>query len=219
MILRLDTERPLSEPRWVKTGDVYEWLKTMFGRMFWVAGDAAEEGWEKKIEVKDPDPVSSSSSSLLPILSDCLKAPTIKTILDGWATNSTVGQQSERHRFLRTHMSEPDNVLEILLRLVRSERATFQTQPALSASTVAGPLLAALTRSPVHGAQQTHVSLAVLAIYRMAAEYATKVIGEKGQAEVEERVGEIIRCLPSSLIYKSLDGMFKEWRQDKKGSR
>jgi hypothetical protein len=28
----------------------------MFGRMFWVAGDAAE-GWEKKIEVVDPDPV------------------------------------------------------------------------------------------------------------------------------------------------------------------
>lgn len=57
MIIHLDKERPLSEPRWVKTGDVQEWLKSMFGRMFWVAGDAAEEGWEKKIEVKDPDPV------------------------------------------------------------------------------------------------------------------------------------------------------------------
>lgn len=29
----------------------------MFGRMFWVTGDAAD-GWEKKIEVVDPDPVS-----------------------------------------------------------------------------------------------------------------------------------------------------------------
>lgn len=52
----LDKERPLSEPRWVKTGDVQDWLKSMFGRMFWVAGDAAD-GWEKKIEVADPDPV------------------------------------------------------------------------------------------------------------------------------------------------------------------
>jgi hypothetical protein len=59
MIVHLDTERPLSEPKWVKSGDVQEWLKSMFGRMFWVAGDAAEEGWEKKIEVIDPDPVSS----------------------------------------------------------------------------------------------------------------------------------------------------------------
>jgi 20S proteasome subunit alpha 6 len=60
MIVHLDTERPLSEPKWVKSGDVQEWLKSMFGRMFWVAGDAAEEGWEKKIEVVDPDPVHSS---------------------------------------------------------------------------------------------------------------------------------------------------------------
>jgi 20S proteasome subunit alpha 6 len=57
MIVHLDKDRPLSEPKWVKTGDVQEWLRSMFGRMFWVAGDAAEDGWEKKIEVKDPDPV------------------------------------------------------------------------------------------------------------------------------------------------------------------
>ncbi|CAL1706821.1 unnamed protein product [Somion occarium] len=56
LIAYLDKERPLSEPKWVKTGDVQEWLKTMFGRMFWAAGDAAD-GWEKKIEVADPDPV------------------------------------------------------------------------------------------------------------------------------------------------------------------
>ena len=54
----LDKEKPLSEPRWVKTGDVHDWLKSMFGRMFWVSGDAAADGWEKKIEVMDADPVS-----------------------------------------------------------------------------------------------------------------------------------------------------------------
>ena len=56
----LDKEKPLSEPRWVKTGDVHDWLKSMFGRMFWVSGDAAADGWEKKIEVMDADPVSLS---------------------------------------------------------------------------------------------------------------------------------------------------------------
>jgi 20S proteasome subunit alpha 6 len=59
LIAHLDTDRPLSEPKWVKSGDVQEWLKSMFGRMFWVAGDAAD-GWERKIEVVDPDPVSCS---------------------------------------------------------------------------------------------------------------------------------------------------------------
>lgn len=63
LIANLDRQRPLSEPRWVKTGDVHEWLKSMFGRMFWVAGDAAE-GWEKKISVVDPDPVSTLWRSL-----------------------------------------------------------------------------------------------------------------------------------------------------------
>jgi hypothetical protein len=56
MLVHLDTARPLSEPKWAKSGDIQEWLKSMFGRMFWVAGDAAE-GWEKKIQVVDPDPV------------------------------------------------------------------------------------------------------------------------------------------------------------------
>ncbi len=56
LIAYLDTTRPLSEPKWVKTGDIQDWLRSMFGRMFWVAGDAAE-GWEKKIAIVDPDPV------------------------------------------------------------------------------------------------------------------------------------------------------------------
>ena len=60
LIAYLDKERPLSEPRWVKTGDVQDWLKSMFGRVFWTAGDAAD-GWEEKIEVVDPDPVSPGS--------------------------------------------------------------------------------------------------------------------------------------------------------------
>jgi hypothetical protein len=38
-------------------GDVQEWLKSRFGRMIWFAGDVAD-GWEKKVEVADPDPES-----------------------------------------------------------------------------------------------------------------------------------------------------------------
>lgn len=202
LVAYLDKDRPLSEPRWVKTGDVQDWLKSMFGRMFWVAGEAAD-GWEKKIEVVDPDP-----------------PPTIRTVLDAWAVNSNVGVQSERQRFVRTHMTESDNILEVLLRLVRGERASYsQSAPVISAPSVSGPLLSALSHGSAHAAQQTHVSLAVLAIFRLAVEFAKKADGDQGKAEVEERVGEIIRCLPSHLIYKSLDGIFKEWRVEKKGGR
>ncbi|KAL5508082.1 PRE5_1 [Sanghuangporus vaninii] len=201
--VHLDKERPLSEPKWVKTGDVQDWLKDMFGGRFWVAGEAV--GWEKKIEVRYPDP-----------------APTIQTVLNSWASNSPVGVATERSRFIKTHMTEADNILEILLRLVRGERATpfSQTSSALSSPSIQGPLLAALDTSSPHAVQQTHVSLAVMAIVRLATQFAEQAIGEgKGKEQVEERVGEIIRSLPSHLLYKSLDGMFKEWRAEKKGGR
>ncbi len=140
--------------------------------------------------------------------------------MEAWAVNSSVGQQTERQRFLRTHMTETDNILEVLLRLVRGERASYsQSAPVISAPSVSGPLLSALSHGSAHGAQQTHVSLAVLAIFRLAVEFAKKADEEKGKTEVEARVGEIIRCLPSHLIHKSLDGIFKEWRLEKKGGR
>lgn len=142
-------------------------------------------------------------------------------MLDGWIINSPVGVSTERQRFVKTHLTEEDNMLEILLRLVRGERATpfSQSTPAISAPSVSGPLFAALSQSSSHGAQQTHVSLAVLALFHMSVDLARKVSGEKGKAEAGEKMSEIIRCLPSHLLYKSLDGMFKEWRAEKKGSR
>lgn len=190
----------------------------MFGRMFWVAGDAAE-GWEKKIQVVDPDPVCLHCICVALQLLTRFQPPTIWTVLEGWSQNSPVGALNERQRFLKTHMTETDNILEILLRLVRGERATpfSQSTPTITVPSVSGPLLSALAQGSAHGSQQTHVSLAVLAIFRMATEYASKTLGDKGKTDVEERIGEIIRCLPSHLIYKSLDGIFKEWRVDKKG--
>jgi 20S proteasome subunit alpha 6 len=125
---------------------------------------------------------------------------------------------SERQHFLKTHMADTNNILEILLRLIRGDRATAFSQPvsALTAPGLSGPLLSALSQGTAHGSQQSHVSLAVLAMFRMLIEYAKKAMGEKGKEEVEEQIGEIIRCLPSHLIHKSLDGIFKEWRGDKK---
>ena len=120
---------------------------------------------------------------------------------------------------MRTHMVETDNILEILLRLVRGERSTFTQNAPITPPSISGPLLSALSPGSAHGAQQTHVSLAVLAIFRLTVDYAKAAAGDKGKAEAEERVGEIIRSLPHHLIYKSLDGIFKEWRVEKKGGR
>ncbi|KAJ6510140.1 hypothetical protein C8R47DRAFT_964628 [Mycena vitilis] len=198
LMVYLDTVRPLSEPKWVKTGDIPEWLKSLFGRMFWFAGDAAES-WEKKIVVSDPDP-----------------PPTLGSVLEGWSVASSAGTLTERQRFLKTHLTEIDNVLEILLRLVRGDRTAPLALSAQGSTPTAGPLLSALAPGSAHSAQQTPISLAVLAMFRMTVEYAGKAAGEKGKADVEERVGELIRCLPPNQIHKSLDAIFKEWKVEKK---
>lgn len=52
-----------------------------------------------------------------------------------------------------------------------------------------------------------HMSLAVLAIFRLAVEFSTKAGGDGGKGKVEERVN------------KSLDGIFKERKTDRKGGR
>jgi 20S proteasome subunit alpha 6 len=150
-----------------------------------------------------------------------LQAPTIWTTLETWAEGSLAGLPAERQRFLKTHMSEPDNILEILLRLVRGERATPHSHnaPTLSTNNVAGPLLSVLTEGTAHSAQQTHVSLAVLAMFRMTLDFAKQASGEKGTTDAQERMGEIVRCLPTHLVHKSLDGIFREWKLDKKGNR
>lgn len=54
LVAHLDVARPLSEPKWAKSGDVQEWLRSMLGSK----SDETLGGWEKKIQVVDPDPVS-----------------------------------------------------------------------------------------------------------------------------------------------------------------
>ena len=38
-----DKDRPLSEPKWVRTGSVAEWLRSTFGGLLWAVGDAASD--------------------------------------------------------------------------------------------------------------------------------------------------------------------------------
>jgi 20S proteasome subunit alpha 6 len=119
-------------------------------------------------------------------------------------------------------MSESDNMLEILLRLIRGERATpisFSNTASSSSLHLSGPLLTALSPNSPHASQQTHLTLAIVAMVRMAESFADQAMPSdegKGKREVDERVGEIIRCLPQHLLYKSLDGIFREWKDVKK---
>ena len=93
LLVYLDRAHPLSEPKRVKSG---EWLKSMSGWMFWFTRDATGS-WERKIEIVDPnDPVSLFQCPCLitskqgRLTKPCTGALD-RTVMDGWAANSTVG--------------------------------------------------------------------------------------------------------------------------------
>lgn len=151
--------------------------------------------------------------------------PTLANILENWATSSSVGTSSKRTEFTSSLLSEPYDLLEILLRLTRGDRnPSLQASPNTSGhgTSVNGgggngssSLTAAMRADSPYASHQTHVSLAILAMYRLTTDYAAKA-GEKSEV-VNEKIGDIIKSLPSGMIGRSLDGMFKEWEKDGKG--
>lgn len=76
-------------------------------------------------------------------------------------------------------------------------------------------VLAATLQAP-YAEHQTQVSLAVLAMFRLSVETAVKA--GIGKEEVERQVAEIVRGIPYHLIFKSLDGMWREFRGKNKSS-
>ncbi|KAM0752334.1 hypothetical protein T439DRAFT_287453, partial [Meredithblackwellia eburnea MCA 4105] len=185
IVASLDRQNPLTEARWVKTGEVEPWIASLHNPE---KKEVASE-WKGKIVVADPDP-----------------PPTIQHALDTWATSSNAGTADERLQFVKGHMSDIDNVFEILLRLTRGDRAGPSHHTAATQTSTVGALAASL--SAPYAEHQTQVSLAVLAMFRLSVETAAKAGIPK--LEVEKQVGEIVRGIPYHLIFKSLDGMFRE---------
>ncbi|KIY72912.1 hypothetical protein CYLTODRAFT_417427 [Cylindrobasidium torrendii FP15055 ss-10] len=202
VVAYLDTTNPLSEARWVRSGDVREWFRSMSLTSKPESDSPSDDDhWERKIVVDDPETPA-----------------TIQNLIAAWASTSNVGSQADRELFVTTEMSKEANLIDILLRLVRGERAT-PIVPGHSQSFAAldDALLAEVPK-------QTHLSLVVLAIYKMAVEYAEKDKAEdsssQGKQEVIHRLGELIRTLvPLHLIHKSLEWMFREWKMEKKNGR
>ncbi|WVF67819.1 hypothetical protein IAT40_002580 [Kwoniella sp. CBS 6097] len=187
----LNKKNPLSEPKWCRTNSADGWLLEQFGMS---SRKQDKEGWTGKLEVMDPDP-----------------APTLRSILESWSSSSSVGTSSSRQSFTASLLSSPLDTLEILLRLTRGERNS-----AYSPSSTSAALASAVRADSPYASHQTHVSLAVLAMYRLTTDYAERVGGSAEKSMVEEKVGDIIRSLPSGMIHRSLEGMWREWSAGQK---
>lgn len=136
-----------------------------------------------------------------------LQPPTLQQALEAWATGSAIGSLQDRTTFVKDHLSNNiDNTFEILLRLTRGDRATASHHTTQAAAV---GVLAANLSAP-YAEHQTQISLAVLAMFRLSVETAVKA--GIGKEAVEDQVKEIVRGIPYHLIFKSLDGMWREHR-------
>lgn len=63
LTLYLDKDKPLSEPKWVKTGDIEDWLKSISAHGGKLDDNNGKDygTWSGKIAISDPDPVSVSN--------------------------------------------------------------------------------------------------------------------------------------------------------------
>ena len=193
----MNKRKPLSEPKWLRNNNADEWMYEIFGPALKstsnaaAAGTGAIDAWRGKLQVVDPDPV-----------------PTLRDILTTWTTSCGMGTLSNREAFTSSLLADPADLLEILLRLARGDR-----NPSIGGSNASGfgALASGIRHDSPYASHQTHVSLAVLQMYRLTMAYAKKAMDTKGEDEVKEKIEDIVKSLPVGMIQKSLDGLFREW--------
>jgi hypothetical protein len=100
------------------------------------------------------------------------------------------------------------NIVQILLRVLRGDAKNTVSRHQLSH--LHGPLATATKPSAPYADQQTHATLAVLAIVNLTKDYAIKS-GEKVH-QVDGKISDIIKSLPNHLIFSSVDRLFADWQ-------
>lgn len=112
VVAHLDKVNPLTEARWVKTGEVEQWIISLGLQNGQDPKKDQLSEWRGKIVVADPDPVSVGDCFSVELNADLpspLQPPTIQHALDSWTTTSNVASIDERRKFVATHMADIDN--------------------------------------------------------------------------------------------------------------
>ncbi|CAO1634927.1 unnamed protein product [Parajaminaea phylloscopi] len=213
----LDKRSTAPEAKWLKTGDLEEWLAALPGFL----SQLNDHAWQQKIRVEDPDP-----------------APTMQDVFADWSSKSFIGPAKDRRRFIVDYLRTSAGQVEILCRLVRGERAAGN----MSSKELASPdsPLAAAAKRTAFSSHHTHLSLAVMALFGLAEEYAARAgatpplkVESEGtgqstnespakrpkveasadtarQSEFDAKINDLLMSMPQNLVFRALDGMWKE---------
>lgn len=179
IVVALEKLAPLQEAKWLKTGDIAEWLAGLPS-----FSQTTEQAWASKIHVLDPDP-----------------PPSVHDLFSDWANRSTVSLAKDRRKFVAdTLHGGASSYVEILAWLVHGDR--YYSAPNQKEL---GPLLSIALTSSAYPSHQNHMSLSVLALFSLCRSYADAA-GTANEV-LEGQMGEIIMSLPVRLTFRALDGM------------
>lgn len=186
IVIRVAVEDAAQGAKWVRTGDVAEWLAVLPGIQPSLASDPVR-AWIEKIRVADPE-----------------APPTLTDVYNEWSRVSVVGQQRDRQHFLQeNHLESAAGLSELFARLVRGDRH-MNTPP----SKELGAALQEAASASLFEGSQSFLSLSVLALLNILRSYSSQAI-EDGDA-VEQRLQDLVLCLPLHLTFRALDSLCKE---------
>jgi hypothetical protein len=147
-----------------------------------------------------------------------LQPPTFQHALENWLSTRT-GFEDLRYSFVATHFQDVRNILEVLLRLIRGPGSSTNShahhhQPHSQQHQQAGSVASqALASDAPYPEQQTPISLAAFQLFKLGIEAAQDAGVPK--AEIDRKIGEVVRNLPYSMIYRSLDSMYIDYKRSK----
>jgi hypothetical protein len=198
ILLWLDDSSP--EVKWLRTGDLHEWLSALPGVQTSLSADPLQT-WAGKIHILDPDP-----------------PPSLSETFDTWIKRSNVGTALTRRQFVQEGQLGTCQVAsEILSRMICIQNTTgvngndrmSSPSPSLSlhARDVTGELADTLSKSS-YDANHTHLSLGVLAVAMMTKQYADAA--GVAEEELAARLTGILMAMPVFLLFGALDSLCRE---------
>ncbi|CEH18026.1 hypothetical protein CBOM_04458 [Ceraceosorus bombacis] len=182
LIINVQLDRPTTlEDKWLRSGDVGEWLSALPA----FSTRVSEPVWQEKIHVADPDPL-----------------PTVSQVCQDWTNKSSIGTPRERRRFIADQLQGGEAMHEIVAQIMRNPN-----NPALSKHEVAPPLLETFDKT-AFSANQNHLALAALRLLDLIQEYGA-ASGTSGEL-ILTHLNDLIMALPTTVIFKALDALWKE---------
>lgn len=208
IIAHLDKINPLTEARWVRSSEPNAWAfvapQPSKGTL---PPSLADSAWVDKLHVTDPDP-----------------PPTFNDIISAWIEQRAESNKDHLRAFVAEQFADVANVVELMLCLIRggdlapSNSMHRKEHHARAPSVVTTELGArAMRMGAPYPSDQTSLSLATFAMFKLAIDNGAKAgVAKK---ELDNQVSEIVRQIPSVMLYKAVDVQYRSWNDKRRSAK